>query len=157
MIVKCFFKNLADKTNDKVKFDITPKTHGEYFSVTYGCIRFIDSYRFLSSSLDSLLRKLVVSYLKTLKSLKKETVDNDEMLNILNEIGEEDRSIQDLKKDYPKEIEKIEEVFFKYIGENDPKLLKSDFPDKWKYLTKKVASPSEFLNCIDIIKKLLII
>ena len=45
--------------NDKVKFDIISKTSVEYISVTYGCIRFIDSYRFLSSSLDSLVKTLV--------------------------------------------------------------------------------------------------
>ena len=41
-----FFKKLADKKNDKVKFDIIPKANEEYISVTYCCIRFIDSYRF---------------------------------------------------------------------------------------------------------------
>ena len=53
-----FFKKLVDKSNDKVKFDIIPKTSKEYISVTNGCIRFIDSYRFLSSSLDSLVKTL---------------------------------------------------------------------------------------------------
>ena len=53
-----FFKKLVDKKNDKVKFDIIPKTSEEYISVTYGCIRNIDSYRFLSSSLDSLAKNL---------------------------------------------------------------------------------------------------
>ena len=42
-----FFKKLVDKTNDNLKFDIIPKTNEGYISVTYGCIRFIDSYRFL--------------------------------------------------------------------------------------------------------------
>ena len=50
-----FFEKLDDKKNDKVKFDIIPKTNEEYISVTYGCIRFIDSYRFLSMSLDGLV------------------------------------------------------------------------------------------------------
>ena len=45
-----FFINLVDKKNDKVEFEILPKTNEEYVSVTYGYIRFIDSYRFLSSS-----------------------------------------------------------------------------------------------------------
>ena len=45
MIVVCFSKKLVDKKNDKVKSDITPKTNEEYISVTYGCIRFFDSYR----------------------------------------------------------------------------------------------------------------
>ena len=53
-----FFKKLVDKKNDKVKFDIIPKTNEEYISVTYGCIRFIDSDRFLSSGLDSLFKNL---------------------------------------------------------------------------------------------------
>ena len=44
-----FFKKLVDKKNDKVKFDIVPKTNGEYISVTYVTIRFIDSYGLLSS------------------------------------------------------------------------------------------------------------
>ena len=37
-----FFKKLVDKKNDKVKFNILPKTNEEYISVTYGCIRFLD-------------------------------------------------------------------------------------------------------------------
>ena len=64
-------QNLVDKKNDKVKFDIVPKTNEEYISVTYGCIRFIDSYRFLSSGLDSLVNTLVDNSHKTLKNLKK--------------------------------------------------------------------------------------
>ena len=49
-----FFKKLVDKMNVKVTFHIIPKTNEEYISVTYGCIRFVDSYRSLSSCLDSL-------------------------------------------------------------------------------------------------------
>ena len=59
-----FFKKLLDKKNDKVNFDIIPKTNEEYISVTYGCIRLIDSYRFLSSGLDSLVRTLVIIVIK---------------------------------------------------------------------------------------------
>ena len=72
-----FFKKLIDKKNDKVKFHIIPKTNEEYISVTYGCIRFINSYRFLSSSLDSLVKTLVDNSNKRLKILKKEILDND--------------------------------------------------------------------------------
>ena len=50
-----FFKKLVDRKSDKVELDIFPKTNEEYISVTYGCIRFIDSYRFLLSGLDSLV------------------------------------------------------------------------------------------------------
>ena len=91
-----FFKKLVDKKKDKVDFDIIPKTNEEYISVTYGCIRFIDSYRFLSSSLDSLVKNL---------------------------------------------------------DEDDFKILKKEFPDKWRYLNKKLAYPYEYFNSIDDYKK----
>ena len=41
-----FFKKLVDKNYDKVEFKIIPKTNEEYISIRYGCVRFIDSYRF---------------------------------------------------------------------------------------------------------------
>ena len=39
------------------------------------------------------------------------------------------------------------------MGETDPKLLKTEFPDKWKFLTKKLAYPYEFFNCIEDYQK----
>ena len=134
-----FFKKLVDKKNDKVNFDIIPKTNEEYISVTYGCVRFLDSYRFLSSSLDSLVKTIVDNSHKTLKILKKEIVDNDELLNFVNEILEEDKTIKDLKKDYQDKNAELEETLFKYMGENDLRTLKRGFPDKWNYLTKKIG------------------
>ena len=148
-----FFKKLVDKKKDKVDFDIIPKTNEEYISVTYGCIRFIDKYRFLSSSLDSLVKTLVDNSNKKLKDLKEEIVDNDESLDIVKKILEEDRTIKDLKKDYPNEIKNLEEALLNYMGENDLKILKKEFPDKWKYLTKKLAYPYEFFNCIEDYQK----
>ena len=136
-----FFKKLVDLKNDKVRFDIIPKTNEEYISVTYGCIRFIDSYRFLSSSLDSLVKTLNDINNKTLKNLKEEIVDSDEMLDIVNKLVEDSRTIEGLKKDYPNEIKNLEEALLNFIGENDLKILKTGFTDKWKYLTRKLAYP----------------
>ena len=62
-------------------------------------------------------------------------------MNIANEMVEEDTTVEDLRKDYPNEIKKLEEAFLNYIGDNDLKPLKSEFPDKWKYLTKKLSYP----------------
>ena len=149
-----FFKTLVDKKKDKVNFDNIPKMNEEYISVTYGCIRFIDSYQFLSSGLDSLVKTLVDNSHKTLKSLKKEIVGSDEILNIINKkeencleeiesLEEDDRTNELLKKDCPEEVENLKEALLNYIGENDLKNLKRGFPDKWKYLTKKLAYPYE--------------
>ena len=128
--------------------------------MTYGCVRFIDSYQFLSSSLDSLVRTLVDNRIKTLKHLEGEIVDNDEILNFVNEIKiliKEDNykndSIKDLKKDYPDKIKYLEETLLNYIGENDLKLLKTEFPDKWKPSTKKMACLFDFFNCIEDYQK----
>ena len=148
-----FFKKLVDKKKDKVDFEIIPKTNEEYISVTYGCIRFIDSYRFLSSRLDALVKTLVDNSHKKLKKLKKEIVDNDYILNIVTDIGEYNRTIKDLKKDYPDKINELEEALLNYIGENDLKILKTGFPDKWKYLTKKLAYPYEYFNSIEVYQK----
>ena len=156
-----FFKKLVDKKNDKVKIDILPKTNEEYISVTFGCIRFISSYRFLSSSLDSLVKTLVDNIHKTFKNFKEEIVDNDEILNTVNEIKiliEQDKyrtdSIKDLKKDYPDKIENLEETLPNYMGKNDLKVLITEFPDnKWKYLTQKLAHPYEYFNSFDDYQK----
>ena len=73
-----FFKKLVDKTNDKAKIVIIPKTNEEYISITYGCIRIIDCYRFLSDSLDKLVKKLDGFEFKI---LKKEFPDKWQYLN----------------------------------------------------------------------------
>ena len=42
-----FFRRLVDMKNDRVEFDFIPNINEEYISVTYLCIKFIDSFRFL--------------------------------------------------------------------------------------------------------------
>ena len=148
-----FFKKLVDKKRDMVDFEIIPKTNEEYISVTYGCIRFIDSYRFLTSGLDALVKTLVDNSHKKLKKLKKEIVDNDYILNVVTDIGEYNRTMKDLKKDYPDKTYELEEALVNYIGENDLKILKKGFPDKWKYLTKTLAYLYEYFNSIEDYQK----
>ena len=70
-----FFKNLVDRRKDNVEFKIIPKTDEKYISVKYGCIKFIDTFRFLSSSLDKLVQTLVDNGHKTLKNLKKKLLE----------------------------------------------------------------------------------
>ena len=101
-----FFKKLVDKKKDKVDFDIIPKTNEEYISVTYGCIRFIDSYRFLSSGLDSLVKSLDEN---DFKILKKEFPYKWQYLNkklaypyeYFNSIDDYKKPVHNLKKEDP--------------------------------------------------------
>ena len=86
--------------------------------------------------------------------MKKEIAHNDEILNIVNEIADKDGTIEGLKKHYPNEIEKLEKALLNYIGENYLKLLKREFLDKRKYVTKKLADPYEYFNSIDDYQKL---
>ena len=81
-----FFKTLVDKKKDKVNFKIILKAIEEYIPISYGCITFVDSYRLLSSSLDKLVEPLADNSQKSLKNLKKDIVDDNNMINIVNEI-----------------------------------------------------------------------
>ena len=117
--------------------------------MTFGCSRFIGSYRLRSISLDALVKTLVDNSHKTLKDFKEEIVDNDEILKIVNEIVEEDKAIKDLKKDYPDRVRNLEEALLDYRGENNLKILKTGFPVGWNYLTKKLAYSYEYFNSID--------
>ena len=117
-----FFKKSIDKKNTKIKVDIIHKTNEEYISVTYGCIRFIGSYRFVSSSLAKLVKTLVDNSHKTLKDLNEETVDIEILYNVneINILLKEDRykidSLKVLRKDYPDKNKKSEEALLNYMG-----------------------------------------
>ena len=60
-----------------MNFDIIPKTNKKYFSVTYGCIRLNDSYRFLSDSMVKLVKNLDMD---DFNILNKESADNWQFL-----------------------------------------------------------------------------
>ena len=121
-----FFKRLVDLNKDKLKFKIIPKTNEEYIAVKYGCIRFIDSYRFLSESLDNLVKNLDKDEFKI---LKKEFPDKWQHLNkklaypyeYFNSINDYQKPVDNLKKedffsklknDYPAddEIERTKKI-----------------------------------------------
>ena len=87
--------------------------------------------------------------------MKKEVVGDDKILNNINELekmidkNKRNKSISDSKKKYPDKINKLEEAFLDYIGDNDLKILKTEFPDKWRYLTKKLAYRYQYFNSIE--------
>ena len=47
----------------------------------------------------------------------------------------------------------LDEALFNYMGKIYLKILKKEFPDKWKYLTKKVRYRNEYFNCVDDYQK----
>ena len=141
-----FFKKLVDKKKNEVDFEIIPKTNEEYISVTYGCIRFIDSYRFLSSGLDSLVKNLDED---DFMILKKEFPDKWQYLNkklaypyeYFNSIDDYKKPVHNLEnKDFfsklknkspdDKEIDRTREIIKKFNIKNGKELtelyLKSD-------------------------------
>ena len=99
-----FFKRLVDSKKDKVKFKIFPKTNEQYILVKYGCIRFIDSYRFLSESLDKLVENLDED---NFEILKKKFADKWQLLNkklaypyeYFNSIEDYQKPVDNLKKE----------------------------------------------------------
>ena len=135
-----FFKKLVDLKKDKVKFETIPKTNEEYISVNNGCIRFIDSYRFLSESLDELVKNLDDD---DFKILKKEIPDKYQYLNkklaypyeYFNSIEDYKKPVNDLKKedffskfkdDYPDddEIKRTKEITKLFDIKNGEELTK---------------------------------
>ena len=148
-----FLKKLFYRKKIKVECKIILKINDKHISVRFVCVRFIHSYRFLSSSSDELVGTLVDKSHKSLKNLKKENDDNDEILNIVKEMGEDERTIEDSKKDYPDKIENLEGAILSYMGENDLKILKTEIPDKWKHLTKKLKYPYENFKSIEDYEK----
>ena len=88
-----------------------------------------------------------------MKNLKEEIVDNEEILDIVEKIVEDHKTFKDFKKGNPNEIENLEEVLLYYMGENDLKIFKTGFPNKWKFLTKKLAYPFEYFNSINDYQK----
>ena len=155
-----FSKKALERKKDKVIFKLIPKSNEKIISVQYGCIRFIDSYRFLSSSWDTLVKTLNENSHKTLKDFGEKIVDNGEIFKIVIEIRiliKEDRynndSFEDIKKDCPDKIEKSEDALLNYMEENDLKILKTGFSYKWKFSTKKLAYPYDFFNSIKDYKK----
>ena len=110
--------------------------------------------------MDSLVKTLVDNSHKTLKNFEEEIVDNYEILNIINEIKTlitenkyKNDSIDVLKKDHPDKINELEKALLNYMGENNLDTLKTGFPDKWKYLAKKLAYPYEYFNSIEDYQK----
>ena len=92
--------------------------------------------------------------------MKKEIVESNSFLNFFNEIEtliSKDRydgdSIGNFKGAFPFEIERLEQVWKKYISGNDLSKLKTEIYDKWKHLSKKLAYPYEYIDSLDDYQK----
>ena len=65
------------------------------------------------------------------ENLRKEVIDDDEILNFVYELKiliKEDKSVKELKKDCLDEIEKIEEALYNCIYEKDLNFFKNRIP-----------------------------
>ena len=132
--------------------------------MSYACIRFIDNYRSLASSLDSLVEIIIDSDHKTVKNSEKEIVgdDNidetnhsrsDDLLNIITHRGtliSDDTTIGDLKNDLTNENEILEEASHIYKSEIDLKIVRTGLPDERIFRSRKVAFPFKYFNSIKV-------
>ena len=151
------FKTLVNKKDDKVKSDIIPKTNEKHISVTYVCIRFTDSYRFLSDSLDKVTNSFIEIKHKSLKTFKEQFPEN---FNILTETEEieflmsnekyENESIEKSRKEFPEKKGKLKHIINEDSSENTPlKIMRNEFIGKWRILCKKLAYPWEYFKKIE--------
>ena len=53
-----FFNDLCNSKVDKIDISVIPRTNEEYMCVNYGCIKFLDSMRFQTDSLEKLTESL---------------------------------------------------------------------------------------------------
>ena len=96
-----------------------------------------------------------------MKGFEEEIGDSDDFLKIvkeksfsIKEDGYNNDSIKDLKEVFPDKFERLEGTLLNSMGENDLKILKTEFPDnKWKYLTKSLVCSLEYFNSLDDYKK----
>ena len=118
----------------KVKFKIIPKTNEEYNSINYGCIRFIDSYRFLSNSLNKLVKS---SDVDDFVFLKKEFPDKWQYLS--KKLGYPYEYFNKID-DYKKPVDNLQkEGFFSKLKINVLKMMKQHVQEKLlKYLMLKM-------------------
>ena len=87
------------------KIDIIPKTQKEFISISHGRNRFIDSYRFSSSKLDSLAKALENDDFEILDEqfpvkreyIKKKLADPNECFNSNDDYQ---KSVSNLKKSF---------------------------------------------------------
>ena len=70
-MIVTFLKKLVERKTDEIKTDIITRTNEKYSSVTYGCSRFIDSYRFSSVGADKLVETLDNDAFEILKTDKR--------------------------------------------------------------------------------------
>ena len=106
----------------------------------YGFSQFIAEYRFLSSSLNSLVKTLVDIKHKTLNKVKEENVADENILKIVMEIDtliSKGNTFKILKKSRKKNAI-LEEALNIKLSKDDPEILKTDSSDNWNNLKKEL-------------------
>ena len=95
--------------------------------------------------------------------MKKEFVVDGSLLKSVNEIEtllsrcEMNETNENLKNDDPDKIIELEEALLNKMGENDLKIFKTEFLDKWKFSNERLTYLMNILIASMIIKNVLII
>ena len=118
----------------------------EYISVTFGFVQPFNKLRFLSSSLDSLVKTLVEQNHIAFQNFRRKIVGEDSILNFVNEIEKliskdryKNESIESIQKGLTWGNWKNRESFKNAFIWKNTKILKTDVPGKGKYPNENFA------------------
>ena len=126
-----FIKQLLNKLTPKQKqyFKVLPKTSEEYISFQFGCIRFLDSYRFLQGGLDAVTKSMADEDFKITKRFH----PNEEDFKLLRKKGAVPYSFY-TSHDSFKETTLTHEMFFDELkNEMEPEAVFLKAKETWDH------------------------
>ena len=134
-----FIKTLAKKLG-KTALKVLAKTSEQYISFQFGCLRFLDSYRFLQGSLDAVTKSMIDEDFK----ITRNAYTNDEDFKLLRKKGAIPYSFYTSHKSY-EETQLLPEMFFNDLqNEMEPISVYNEAKKIWDHF--KCQNHGQFID-----------